>query len=67
MGRTGYKPTLEEILSAMGGRDMTTREIAAFFRTDATAHINGVMGEARRMHMVEIVWREKYLPAWRAS
>lgn len=46
---------------------MTTREIAAFFRTDATAHINGVMGEARRMHMVEIVWREKYLPAWRAS
>ena len=63
----GYVPTLEKILATMGGSDMTVREIAETFRTDATQGIYAILCEGKRAHAVEVVWRDKYLPAWREA
>lgn len=63
----GYIPTLEEIMDTMGGADMTVREIAESFRTDATQGIYATLCDGKRLHMVEVVWRDKYLPSWRVK
>ena len=60
-----YRPTLPEILDAMGFVDMTTREIADTFGTKAVASVYNTMCDAKDNGWVEVVWRDKYTSAWR--
>lgn len=62
-----YYPTTEEILAVMGDSVMTVRDIADVIGTRALKGIYESLCDAKQDGLVEIVWLDKYISAWRAK